>query len=172
MGTPELTALRKCWQAAQEAGTVSAGALGLGDDGRMNLQTATSLKERPAVAQRVLVVDDEPEGAYLLTALLSHCDVNVRVAHSGHEAISLAKEHQPQFVLIDLKMPNMTGYELAERLRGDVGLKDVQLIAVSGYEWNQQKLDEAGFNHFLIKPILLQNLQRILGISATGSSRF
>lgn len=123
------------------------------------------------MSQRVLVVDDEPEGAYLLTALLSHCDVDVKVANSGQEAISLAKDHQPQFVVVDLKMPGMTGYELAKKLRFDLGLKEARLIAVSGYEWNQEKLDDAGFDHFLIKPIMLQNLQRILGVGGYKPSK-
>ena len=87
-----------------------------------------------------------------LLKLLGH---EVAVAHDGPEAIEVAREHRPDFVLLDIGLPGMDGYEVAARLRQEECCKDAVIIAVSGYgqDEDRRRSKEAGFDHHLIKPL-------------------
>lgn len=71
-------------------------------------------EEKPA---RVLVVDDHHDGAEALGTFLEVLGCDVRIAHSGPEALEMAPAFQPQLVILDISMPGMDGYETARRLR-------------------------------------------------------
>src|SRR5438105_186112 len=82
---------------------------------------------------RVLIVDDNVDAASGMSRLLQLSGYNVRVAHDGRTALAIAEVHQPEFVLLDIGLPDMDGYEVARNLRGDPRHRDAVIIAISGY---------------------------------------
>jgi two-component system CheB/CheR fusion protein len=96
---------------------------------------------------RVLVVDDIPDVAESLAALLTAFGHDVRTAHDGARALEEARAFRPEIVLLDIGLPGMDGYEVARRLRGEPGLERIVLAAVSGYgqEEDRRRSTEAGF---------------------------
>ena len=105
--------------------------------------------------RRVLVVDDNVDSARGTALILSRYGYDVRVAYDGPGALSAAQEHRPEFVLLDIGLPGMDGYEVAQRLRQDTTMAAVRLVAVSGYgqESDRRRSQEAGFDQHLVKPV-------------------
>ena len=117
----------------------------------------------PARGRRVLVVDDNADAADSLAMLLEVEGHDVTVAHDGPSAVALASERRPEVILLDLGMPTMSGYEVAQRVRAALG-PTVTLVAVTG--WGQaedrRRTREAGFDHHLVKPLEYERLRAIL----------
>jgi len=113
--------------------------------------------------QRVLIVDDNVDAATALGALLRLEGHEVAVAHSGQVGLERATTFHPQVILIDLGMPGMNGFEVAERLRAG-GHQDTLLIAVSGYsgEEHRRRAREAQFDEYIIKPFDTQAFEELL----------
>ena len=82
--------------------------------------------------ERVLVVDDNADSAHGTAKILCRQGYEVRVAYDGPSAVETAREYGPKFVLLDIGLPGMDGYELAQRLRGEEALRDVKRIALCG----------------------------------------
>jgi PAS domain S-box-containing protein len=118
----------------------------------------------PAVPRRVLVVDDNPDGADSLAMLLRLEGQQVRVAYDGPAALALAREARPELVFLDLGMPDMDGFEVARRLRRDPELGGVVLIALTGWgqEHDRRRSAEAGFDHHLVKPVEPDAVREVL----------
>ncbi|WZO99264.1 PAS domain-containing protein [Isosphaeraceae bacterium EP7] len=104
---------------------------------------------------RVLVVDDNVDSARSLGRLLSLLDYKVKLAHDGPSAVDIAEVFMPEFVLLDIGLPGLDGYEVARRIRLQDGCKDSTFIAVSGYgqQDDRRKSKLAGFDHHLVKPV-------------------
>lgn len=115
-------------------------------------------------AARVLVVDDFLVAAQGLAKILEIHGHEVVMAHDGPSAIELAREVRPDVVLLDIGLPVMDGYEVAERLRREATVRDCLIIAISGYgqESDRQKSREAGMDHHMTKPIDLDALIGLL----------
>jgi CheY-like chemotaxis protein len=115
---------------------------------------------------RVLVVDDCPDTTAALAILLRCWSHDVRVAHDGPAALETAAGFRPDVVLLDVGLPGMDGYEVARRLRGEVGLARALLVAVTGYGQEADRLSrEAGCDRHLLKPVDLDALQGLLASS-------
>ena len=116
-----------------------------------------------AAPKRMLVVDDNVDAAATLAALLRQQQHTVTVAHSGHVALDLVQDFRPDVALIDLGMPGMNGFELAERLRSS-GRTDLLVVAVSGYsgEDTRRRARESGFDEYVVKPLDLEMLNALL----------
>lgn len=127
-------------------------------------RSAGSERETWASHRRVLVVDDNVDAAKMLAMLLEMWGHQVWVAHDGPAAIEVAMNYRPAVVLLDIGLPRMDGYELARRLRQQVGLSEALLVALTGYghEEARRRSREAGFNHHLVKPIGSAELRRLL----------
>ena len=98
-----------------------------------------------------------------MARLLQLAGHDVRVAHDGHQALEIARDHGPQFVLLDIILPGMDGYEVARQLRDDPRLRNTTIIAISGYSADDYRCpQEAGFDHHLIKPIDYNALRAII----------
>jgi CheY-like chemotaxis protein len=113
---------------------------------------------------QVLVVDDCPELARNLAELLRRWGHHVLVAHDGARAMAAA-EHVPlDAVLLDLDLPGMDGFAVAEALRNNAAHQAILLVAVTGHAEDEcrQRAMAAGFNHYLTKPVSLTRLQRLL----------
>ncbi len=106
-------------------------------------------------AARILVVDDNPDTAWALAKLLKVVGHDVRTAHDGHSALALARTQPPDYVLLDIGLPGLDGYEVATELRKDRNCREAVIIAVSGYgrDEDRRRTDAAGFDHHLVKPI-------------------
>lgn len=121
----------------------------------------------PSEAQKVLVVDDNRDAAQTLAILLRYVGHDVSVAFNGPDALRLARELKPGFVLLDIGMPRMNGYEVAQRLREQPETKDVLIIAVTGFGMPEDRAlsQGAGINLHLLKPINNEQLFEILRAS-------
>jgi len=110
------------------------------------------------------VVDDNVDSADSIAVLLQVSGHEVRVSYSGQEALETAAEYQPDIVLLDIGLPGMDGYEVARRLREHPQLKEVKLIAVTGYGQDADRVQskEAGFDYHFGKPVDAQKLQDVL----------
>jgi PAS domain S-box-containing protein len=113
---------------------------------------------------RVLVADDNRDSAMSCSAFLKLCGHDVQVAYSGRSALAIADEFRPQVILLDIGMPEMAGYEVAQRLRGKSWSARTVLIAVTGWgqERDKERATAAGFDHHLTKPVDPAALERLL----------
>jgi CheY-like chemotaxis protein len=100
-------------------------------------------------------VDDNRDAAEILAAILRHERHSVWLAFSGREAISLADEHKPALVLLDINMPEMTGFDVVRALRDHKRAPKPIILAVSGYGQESDKLaaKRVGFDGYLTKPV-------------------
>jgi PAS domain S-box-containing protein len=115
--------------------------------------------------QRILVVDDNEDAADMLRAALEQLGHVVEIALDGPSALARAEAFRPDTVLLDIGLPVMNGYEVAQRLRSiRQGANAVRLIAVTGYgqEADRERAVEAGFDYHLVKPIDLHQLERLI----------
>ncbi len=108
---------------------------------------------RPS-GHRLLVVDDNKDAAVSLATLLRLKGHEVRVAHDGASALEMASDFRPAMVFLDIGMPDMDGYEVARRMRQQVGSDSVVFAALTGWgqEEDRRRTLAAGFDHYLVKP--------------------
>jgi PAS domain S-box-containing protein len=121
---------------------------------------------------RILVVDDNRDTANTTAILLSHRGYQVQTAHTGPDALEVARQTRPHLILLDIGLPGMSGYEVASRLRDDERCKDAVLIAVSGYadDKARERSQTAGFQQHLIKPINFGELYQLIDSLSTRVS--
>ncbi|MBA3272499.1 MAG: PAS domain-containing protein [Chthoniobacterales bacterium] len=114
--------------------------------------------------RRLLVVDDHVDTAQSLARLLRLRGNEVEIVHDGDAAITAAKAFQPEVILLDLGLPGMDGYEVAEQLRRDSEFSRPMIIAISGYgqEEDRRRSREAGIDHHLVKPVSFAQLDGML----------
>jgi PAS domain S-box-containing protein len=135
------------------------------------LKSPKGPEKRPPRSLRVLVVDDNEDSANGMARLLKLSGHTVCVAHSGPDAIELAREHEPEAVVLDIGLPGMDGYEVAAQLRREACCKEALIVAVSGYgeEQARTRSGAAGFDHHLVKPV---NFDTLLAVVDAASDRF
>lgn len=121
-------------------------------------------KDRALPRRNVLVVDDTEASAYVLGKLLEALGQQVITAGDAESALKLARARRPQVIFSDIAMPSVNGYELARRLRLEVGLENCVLVALTGYSQDndRQLAQEAGFQHYLVKPVSVEALEQLL----------
>jgi len=119
-----------------------------------------------AGAVRVLVVDDNVDAASSLSQVLATAGYQTSVAHEGSRALELARQLLPAVVLLDIGLPDLSGHDIARRLRAEPWGEDMQLIAITGWgqESDRQQSIDASFDEHFTKPIdpgvLLQRIAR------------
>jgi CheY-like chemotaxis protein len=123
--------------------------------------------------RRVLVVDNNPDAADSLGVLLALLGVESRTAHDGVSALEALDEFQPSAILLDLGMPGMDGYEVAQRVRQHPRGRDVALVALTGWshERDRRRATETGFDHFVIKPLDFEVLRQLLARLPSPAAR-
>ena len=118
----------------------------------------------PGDRYRILIAEDHVDLANVLAMLLCRCGFDVRTAHDGRLVLTLARTYRPHFILMDIKLPGLNGYEVAEQIREDASLADTVIIGVSAY----RPVPRAGlplkahFDHYLTKPFDLETLLSVL----------
>ncbi len=110
---------------------------------------------------RIVIVDDFPDTAELLGNLLTRVGgYETRTATNGLEGIRIVEEFRPEFVLLDIGMPNLNGFDTAKRIRREAWGRAMALIAMSA-QWNEEYgrwALEAGFDGYLLKPMLVMSI--------------
>ena len=152
-------------------GTVSAASEGVGKGSTFEVRlpldvsgpaaaTAPDMASGAPAPARILVVDDNVDAADLLAELLNIDGHDTAVAYSGAAALAKAAQFQPAFVFLDIGLPDMSGYQVAAKLRELPGLDKAVLIALTGYgqERDREMALDAGFNEHVVKPIDLAKL--------------
>jgi PAS domain S-box-containing protein len=178
-----LTVVRKLVE--MHGGTTEAHSSGLGQGSEFIVrlpvlrsplrQTTVSSAERAQSTQawRVLVVDDNIDSADSITSLLEASGHDVKVAYSAEKALEMAAEYQPEIMLLDIGLPEMDGYEVAKRLRQNPQLKDLRLIALTGYgqDSDRKRSRESGFDAHVVKPVDWRTLSELLASLMKRQSR-
>ena len=125
----------------------------------------TALAGAPASrGLRVLVVDDNQDATDTMAMLLGLWGYDVRTARDGNDALAVSAEHRPDVALLDIGLPGMSGYELAEKMRLLAGLEETVLVAMTGYgeAQDKEKSRQAGLTIHLVKPVHPDALQKLL----------
>jgi DNA-binding response OmpR family regulator len=122
----------------------------------------------PGVPLHVLLVEDDEMVAYSLATLLRRKGHRVDVAHTGEEALEAASACRPHVALVDIGLPDMDGYEVAGRFRGQESLRGVMLVALTGRSDDESRRlgREAGFACHLAKPVDFDGLHGVLARAA------
>lgn len=113
---------------------------------------------------RILVVDDNHDSALSLAMMLSIMGHETRTAHDGESALSTAQSFLPDVVLLDIGLPKLNGYEVAQRIRGSPWGASMFLIAVTGWgqDEDRQRSTEVGLNLHMVKPVEPAALEKLL----------
>lgn len=122
------------------------------------------MSEATPALLRVLVVDDSRDAADCLTMLLEMAGHQVETAYDGQAAVERAGSFSPDAVILDLKLPKLSGDEAAHRIRERLGAA-VTLIALTGMDPNagHDPSSDTPFDHYLTKPVEFDVLAKLLG---------
>jgi PAS domain S-box-containing protein len=118
----------------------------------------------PRSSLRILIVDDNRDGADSLGMMLRMMGNDTRTAYDGQQGVDAAGEFRPDVILLDIGLPRLNGYEACRRIRGQPWGTGVVLIAVTGWgqEEDRRRSHEAGFDHHMVKPVDPQSLMKLL----------
>jgi PAS domain S-box-containing protein len=119
---------------------------------------------RPGTAARILVADDNRDAADSMALILEIGGFNVTVAHSGTEALEKARNSMPDAMILDIGMPDMTGYEVARRVRAESWGEHVFMLAITGWgqEEDKERAIAAGFDQHMTKPVDVDTVEQKL----------
>ncbi len=126
--------------------------------------TPAPAARRPTRPLRVLVVDDNQDSARSMALLLRKVGHEVELAFDGCDGLRQAEAQRPDIVLLDIGLPALSGFEVAQRIRQRSDLAGMGLVAVSGYglDGDRQQAREAGFDAHLLKPVAFDELLQLL----------
>ena len=131
----------------------------------------TETSRATPVGRRILVADDNHDAADSLAMLLELAGHEVRVAHRGRAVLTLAQSFRPDTALLDIGMPDLSGYELARALRQEPWGAGIQLIALTGWgqDEDRRRAMEVGFDQHLIKPVDPTRLMEVIRGDSNGT---
>ena len=134
------------------------------DEATKSAETQAHATKPPVVRRRVLIVDDNRDSAHTMAALFMAWGHEVRTAYDGPSAVDSAREFRPEAIFLDLGLPGMNGYDVAQRLRETAGASFPLLVAFTGYgqDDDRRRVLEAGFHHHLVKPVDPGLLEKII----------
>lgn len=126
--------------------------------------------------KKVLIVDDEPNILILMEQALEKLededDVELLTARNGLEALNIIKEEKPDLVFLDVMMPKMSGLEVCNTVKNELGMEDVYIIMLTakGQEYDKQSGMAVGANLYMTKPFrpkeVLIKAREVLGLTA------
>ncbi len=130
--------------------------------------------------RRIVIVEDDHDGRTMLSEVMRRAGYEVESANDGVHGLRLIAERVPSVAVLDIDLPGLTGYEIARRVRADVTVPTIRLIALTARATSadRQRALDAGFDEHLAKPVTLTALQRAIqgapvtpdGFSASGAS--
>jgi two-component system CheB/CheR fusion protein len=118
----------------------------------------------PVTRKRILVVDDNQDSAESMMMLLQELGHDVHMLTEGRKVVDAALEFRPHLVLLDISLPDVSGFDVAKALRRTPELTKICLVALTGYSQDEhrRRSREAGFDRHWIKPIHLDDLEELL----------
>lgn len=119
----------------------------------------TAINGRPTVAKRILIVDDEANIARIIKFNLEQEGFEVETASDGLMALSRVKEASPDLIVLDLIMPKMDGWEVAQHLKQDPATARIPILILSIVQ-DREKGQQAGAAGYLLKPFSMDDLLR------------
>jgi CheY-like chemotaxis protein len=125
----------------------------------------------PVQRFKILVVDDNHDSALSMSMMLSIMGHDTRTAHDGETAVATAQTFLPDVVLLDIGLPKLNGYEVAQRIREQSWGAAMYLIAVTGWgqDEDRQRSSEVGLNLHMVKPVEPAALEKLLaGLRSSG----
>lgn len=114
------------------------------------------------MAQTVMLVDDDPQLRHVVSMFFELEGYNVVQARDGREAIAMLAEYVPDVILLDLMMPDVSGIEVCQHVRGDRRLKEIPVVVFTAAEMKEEELRAAGADRFITKPYSLEGLRRVV----------
>jgi CheY-like chemotaxis protein len=122
-------------------------------------------------SRRVLVIEDSVDAAEIMAELLTRRGHEVRIAHDGATGLGLARSFHPEVILLDIGLPDIDGYAVAHRLRGE-GLGGDLLVALTGYgeAEDRERARKAGFDRHLTKPVDPDALIALFEAATSGAA--
>ncbi|HEV7138249.1 MAG TPA: PAS domain S-box protein [Steroidobacteraceae bacterium] len=171
---------------ALHGGTVHAHSTGLGHGSEFVVRLplgeivdasipASVQNDKAGAGLRILIADDNQDAADTCAALLELSGHRVETAYSAHQALELAEKLRPHAALLDIGLPDLNGYALAQRIRESSWGQRTLLIAVTGWGQSEdrRRAYEAGFDHHLSKPVAAEAIEsalRMLGSSMAAGA--
>ena len=120
-------------------------------------------QNKPSPAHRVLVIDDDIDTAQSLFLLLLEMGHDAAYATDGSGALQMARKLQPEFVLLDIGLPDLDGGEVATRLRRTPGCEDAVIIALTGLgDEHRPRMLQSGCDAFYMKPLEVNLIEGLL----------
>ncbi len=107
----------------------------------------------------VLIVDDEPDNLGVARKVLTFGGAQVHVARNGVEGLAVLDDIRPTFILLDLSMPEMDGWEMLKIVRGNDQMADIPIIALTAHAMSgdKERVLESGFNGYIAKPFRINS---------------
>jgi CheY-like chemotaxis protein len=121
---------------------------------------------------KVLLVEDNYDNYEMVRFLLERAEYTVVGAHTGREAVTAAREHKPDVILMDLSLPELDGWEAAQEIKKDPEIAHIPLIALTAHTLpgDRKKAMEAGFDNYISKPINVPAFYDIVSAVFKGKS--
>jgi CheY-like chemotaxis protein len=113
----------------------------------------------------IIVADDNRDVAATLSSLLKLVGFEIATVHDGREAVATAISRPPDVLVLDIGLPGLDGHEVARRFRSEENLKNVLIVATSGYSPDMLpgRCKHGDFDHYLVKPVDFRTLLPLLG---------
>jgi DNA-binding response OmpR family regulator len=136
----------------------------LADKAMADVHRSAPTPQPPVQRFKILVVDDNHDSALSMAMMLSIMGHDTRTAHDGEAAVSTAEAFLPDVVLLDIGLPKLNGYEVAQRIREQAWGSSMFLIAVTGWgqDEDRQRSTEVGLNLHMVKPVEPAALEKLL----------
>ncbi|MGA9893662.1 MAG: response regulator [Xanthobacteraceae bacterium] len=134
------------------------------DGPKQHVQTEGGPPTSMTRSLRVLVVDDTVEVAQTVGWMLEEIGHDYCLVHDGRKALEAARAYRPDTILLDIGLPEVDGYAVCRELRADEQFRKTPIIAQTGWgqERDKELASEAGFDRHLVKPVALEDLERLL----------
>lgn len=117
-----------------------------------------------AIPRHLLIIEDSLDSVHMLAMLLRDMGHHVDYAINGYAGLDLARRLRPEFILLDIGLPGMDGYEVCQRIKGEPGLAHTKVVVVTAYadDRYREQSRAAGCHLHLVKPVPVEVLEELL----------
>ena len=118
-----------------------------------------------------LVIEDNENNSELISFILEHSGYNVVVAKNGLDGLKMAENVLPDFIILDVQLPDIDGFEVLQKIRSNVVLKKIPVIIMSSYalSGDKKRMQELGANFYIEKPINPETIIRDIKLTLNNS---
>lgn len=134
------------------------------EEDKRSSSNVRSLRPQPGTARRVLVVEDHLDTVHSMAVMLKGMGHEVQFAINGFAAIDIARSFRPDFILLDIGLPDFNGDEIARQIKWEPGLEKTRIIAITGHsdDESRQRAMDAGCEQVFVKPLNPVALEELL----------